>query len=235
MLKAELHTHINEDPKDNKFIRYSGKELVDKAILKKFDVLAITCHNLVYQNPELKDYAKNRGLILIYGIERDVEEKHVLMYNITQDEAEKINSFQDLALIRKQKPEILTIAAHPVYWGPSCLRKNIIKHLNLFDAWEYSFFHTKIINPNKKLLTLAKKHNKPVVGNSDVHVIHDLGRTYSLIDSEKDEQAVLSAIKEGKVRYVTNPLNHREFFHIAWKAVISTARHQVKKRWKKEG
>ena len=99
--------------------------------------------------------------------------------------------------------------------------------------WEHSFFHTRLINPNKRLLILAKKYNKPVVGNSDVHVIHDLGRTYSLIDSDKNEQAVFSAIKEGKVQYVTNPLNHREFFHIAWKAVASTIRHQIKKRLRK--
>lgn len=233
MLKAELHTHINEDPKDKKFIKYSGKELVDEAVRKKFDVLAITCHNLVYQNNELKEYAKNKGLLLIFGIERDVEEKHVLMYNITQEEAGRINTFNDLDLFRKQKPELITIAAHPVYWGPSCLKNNIIKHPHLFDAWEHSFFHTKLINPNKKLLILAKKYNKPVVGNSDVHVIHDLGRTYSWIDSEKNEQAVLTAIKEGKVQYVANPLNHLEFFHIAWKAVASTVRHQIKKRLRK--
>ena len=181
----------------------------------------------------LKQYAQDLGLLLIFGIEKDVEEKHVLMYNITQEEAERINNFHDLELFRRQKPELVTIAAHPVYWGPSCLKNNIIKHLHLFDAWEHSFFHTRLINPNKRLLILAKKYNKPVVGNSDVHVIHDLGRTYSLIDSDKNEQAVFSAIKEGKVQYVTNSLNHREFFHIAWKAVASTIRHQIKKRLRK--
>src|SRR3989338_9121674 len=99
MLKAELHTHTNDDPKDKKWITYSTRELVEEAIRKKFDVLAITCHNFFYQNKELQEYAKKRGLILIFGIEKDVENKHVLLYNITPEDAIKVNTFDDLATL----------------------------------------------------------------------------------------------------------------------------------------
>tara|TARA_Y100000310_G_scaffold340571_1_gene436871 strand:- start:7 stop:714 length:708 start_codon:yes stop_codon:yes gene_type:complete len=227
MLKVELHTHCNIDPHDKPWVKYSPKRLVDEAIKKKFDVLAITCHNLMYENHELKKYAEKKGLLLIFGVERDVEGKHVLIYNITQNEANKIKTFSDLAELKK-KNKIFTIAAHPFYPTNTCLQKNVIKHLDLFDAWEYSFFHSWFYNPNKKLIKLAKRYNKPIVGNSDVHVLKDLGRTYSLINARKNEQEIFEAIMEKKVKIVTRPLSTLEFLHCFSKVILSQIRKRLK-------
>ncbi|MBS3169444.1 PHP domain-containing protein [Candidatus Woesearchaeota archaeon] len=228
MLKAELHTHVNDDPKDKQWITYSARELVEEALRQKFDVLAITCHNLLYQNEELRRYAQQKGLLLIFGVERDIENKHVLLYNLTPQEAEKIKTFEDLAQLRRIK-RVLVIAAHPPYLGASCLRAKIYQYPNLFDAWEHSFLHTKLYNPNHKMLQKAKEINKPVIGNSDVHFLNDLGRTYTLVDADKNEQAVFQAIKENKVSIVTKPLPLFEFIRITGRAFWSGVRHQVKK------
>ncbi len=228
MLKAELHTHTNDDPKDKKWIAYSAKELVEEALKHKFDVLGITCHNFLYQNTELKEYAKKKGLILLFGTEKDIENKHVLLYNITPEDAEKIKTFKDLQDARQQNKNIFTIAAHPPYLGASCLRNKIYQHLNLFDAWEHSFLHTRVYNPNKKMLQKAKELHKPVVGNSDVHLLKDLGRTYTLIDAEKNEPTIFQAIKDNKVRIMTKPLPFFEFVRITLRAFWSGIRHQWK-------
>ncbi len=227
MLKAELHTHTNDDPKDKKWITYSAQELVEEAIKQKFDVLAITCHNFLYQNEELKEYAQKKGLILIFGVEKDVENKHVLLYNIAPEEANGINTFKDLNHLRKEK-NTFTIAAHPPYLGSSCLRNKIYQHRDLFDAWEHSFLHTRLYNPNNKMLRKAKELHKPVVGNSDVHLLKDLGRTYTLIDAEKNEQSIFQAIKENKVTIVTKPLPLLEFIRITGRAFWSGIRHKLK-------
>ena len=228
MLKTELHTHCNADPIDYKWVKYSPKDLVNEAIKKKFDVLAITCHNLVYTNKELKEYARKKGLLLLFGIERDIEERHTLLYNITQKEAMKINTFQDLKRAKETNKNLIAISAHPLYPGPACIgKKGLIKHQSLFDAWEHSFFHSWFYNPNRKLIKLAKKYKKPLVGNSDVHVLKDLGRTYSLINSKKTEEAVFQAIKDGKVKVVTNEVPIHEFLHIAWKFCLSVFRKRI--------
>lgn len=232
MLKAELHTHVNDDPKDKKWITYSARELVEEALRKKFDVLAVTCHNLVYQNEELKRYARQKGLLLIFGVERDIENKHVLLYNLTPQEAEKIKTFEDLAQLKKLR-DVFTIAAHPPYLGASCLRAKIYQYPDLFDAWEHSFLHTRWLNPNKMMLKRAREWHKPVVGNSDVHLITDLGRTYTLIDAEKDEEAVFQAIKENKIELVTKPLPLLEFTRITGRAFWSGIRHRCKIKFKK--
>ena len=67
MLKAQLHIHTKEDPQDYRFVRYSAKELINRAAERGFDVLAITCHNRVVYNQELKDYAQKRNILhLLY-------------------------------------------------------------------------------------------------------------------------------------------------------------------------
>ena len=223
MLKAELHTHINIDPLDYKFIDYSAFELIDRAVQQNFNVLAITCHNYVYQDPKAADYAKNKNLLLLFGAEKDVDGKHTLLYNIPNDVAQSINTLDDLQRARKEHPEMFVIAAHPFHYRSSCHKNNITKHLDLFDAWEYSFFYTSFFNPNKKTSRLAEKHNKPLVGNSDVHKLKDLGRTYTLVDAPPDAQALFRAIKEKKIKIVTTPLSVSELIRITFRASWASA------------
>ncbi len=214
MLKSQLHIHIHEDPQDHGFVNYSARELIDAAAKQSFEVLAITCHNKVIFNEEINKYAQTKNILLISAVERTIGGKHVLIYNITEEESQQIDSFEKLRQWRikkkKENSPFLVIAAHPFFYGNTCLKNIIIKHFNLFDAWEYSFFYTKFFNPNKKMMKLAKKYQKPIVGNADVHKIDDLGRTYSLINTQKNIRLVFEAIKKNKINIKTTPLS---FFH----------------------
>ena len=219
-LKAELHTHINIDPVDIGKIKYTAEELIDEASKQGFEVLAITCHDLVYEHSESNEYAQKRGIILISGAEMTIEGKHVLVYNITEKEREKVQNFTDLIQLKQRRPEILIIASHPFYYLSTCLKGIILQYPDLFDAWEHSFFYTKFFNPNKKLLKLAKKNNKPVVGNSDVHILEVLGSTYSMIEAEKNKEEIIKAIKKGKVEVVSKPLSLVKFMRILIKMFL---------------
>ena len=83
MLKAELHTHIHADPKDGHFVTYSAQELIDEAAQKNFDVLGISCHDYLYRDQAAEEYARQKGILLLSGVERTIEGKHVLLYNLT--------------------------------------------------------------------------------------------------------------------------------------------------------
>ncbi len=229
MLKAELHTHINIDPLDYKFVDYSAIQLIDRAAELNFDVLAITCHNYVYDDPAAKAYAQQKNMLLLFGAEKDVNGKHTLLYNIPNEVAQTINTLEDLHRARKEHPEMLVIAAHPFHYYSSCHKKNIIKHPDLFDAWEYSFFYAGFFNPNLKTMRLAKTHNKPLVGNSDVHKLKDIGRTYTLIDAVPEEEEVFKAIKEGRTKIITAPVPVPELIRITFLAFCVGLR----KKWKR--
>ncbi len=231
MLKVELHSHCNLDPKDN--LNYSAKELIDKAKRLNFDILAITCHHEVAHTKELEDYAKKRNILLVPGVELSIKGKDILVYNITNEEIKHIKTIEELRnfkenKIKKNQP-ILIIAPHPFHGDTCCLKEKIIEEINLFDAWEISFFYHKMWNPNKKTLKLAKKYNKPLIGNSDVHRLQDLEKTYSLIDCDKNIESLFSAIKNNNVKIKSNPISSKSFFYIFYKVIKSKIRKKIVK------
>src|SRR3989344_6137932 len=218
MLKCDFHMHVDADPLD--YIRYSAEELVDYAAEQKFDVLAITCHDYVFPVANIQDYAAKKGIILLQGAEKTLQGKHVLMYGITQEDLESVKTFDDLRKLRKQK-NILVIAPHPYYPMHFCLKTLLEKNIDCFDAIEYSHAHVQGINFNKKAVETALKHNKPLVGMSDAHHLFQFGTTYSMVDSVKTPEAVVSAIKQEKVEYVSLPLSPRKAFKIFWWVIFS--------------
>jgi hypothetical protein len=52
----------------------------------------------------------------------------------------------------------------------------------------------------------AARHRKPLVGNCDVHRLHQLGSTWSLVDAEPDADSICNAIRSGLVRIESSPL-----------------------------
>lgn len=207
MLKADLHLHTSEDPQD-KFITYNARQLIDYAKNLGFDVIAITNHGKVFYNRSIADYAKKKGILLIPGVELFVENSDLLVYNITQKEAGKIKKISDIEALKKRK-NILVAAPHPYYIHRS-LGKKLEKNIRLFDAIEYCHFYLKWMNvPNKKAARIAHRHKKPLMGNSDSHYLWRMNTTYSLIDSEKDINSVISAIKKGRLKVVSR---HLSFF-----------------------
>jgi len=87
MLKADIHLHAGEDQLHK--LSYSSKELIDHASRKGFEVLALTFHRDIFFNKELSDYAKKKGILLIPGVERYIEGKEVLIYNLKEGEEKK--------------------------------------------------------------------------------------------------------------------------------------------------
>ena len=51
---------------------------------------------------------------------------------------------------------------------------------NLFDAVEYNAMFTATLNFNRRAVEWAERHGRPLVGNGDVHRLHQLGTTCSI-------------------------------------------------------
>jgi len=210
-LKADLHLHTKEDPQDS--VKYSGRELIDQAYLKGFDVLAITNHGQVTYDNYLAEYARERGIILIPGVEATIGKKHVLLLNMDYS-FHRIRTFGDLKLLKDEA--CLIIAPHPFFPSFTSLNSKLEKHLDIFDAIEYSHCYLEKINFNRKAEDLAKKLSFPLIGTSDAHFLWQIGTTYSLVEAEKDLESIIAAIKEGKVEIVTEPLSLTKACSIAW-------------------
>ncbi len=152
---------------------------------------------------ELRGYAQSRGVLLIPGVEANIQGKHFLLYNFPGYEP----SWKDPEVIRQHKgTRQLVIAPHPFFPSRSALRGRFRQWLDLFDAVEYNHFYLPWLNFNRRAEEAARRLDKALIGNSDVHHLFQLGRTYSLIFAEMTVESVVSAIKEKQVQLVTNPV-----------------------------
>jgi predicted metal-dependent phosphoesterase TrpH len=203
VLKVEFHSHSSDDPVDR--IPHTTEQLIERAAALGYDALAVTLHERQLDVSRHLGYAAERGVVLIPGVERTIEGKHVLLLNFRRG-AEDVDTFDDLARLRAREPG-LVIAPHPFFPASSCLRGLLDCHADLFDAVEYNAMFTARINFNDRAVTWARRHGTPIVGSGDVHRLRQLGTTYSLVDAEREAGAICDAVLRGRVRFDASPLS----------------------------
>ncbi|MGE5814371.1 MAG: PHP-associated domain-containing protein [Acidobacteriota bacterium] len=210
MLKCDFHIHTSDDPVD--YIEHSTYGLIDRAAALGLGALAITLHDRQLDEECLRDYARDRGIVLLPGVERTIAGKHVVLVNFPA-EAERVGSFEELRAL-KARSNGLVIAPHPFFPGASCLRSLMDAHADVFDAVEWSYFWTAGVNFNAAARRWARDRGKPLVGNSDLHHIRQLGRTCSWVAAEADPAAICEAVRAGHVSVQTEPVPLPELAHV---------------------
>ena len=224
-LKADLHLHTRER---EAFIAYDARTLIDRAARDGFRVLSITNHNVVTFSADLAAYARERGVLLIPGVEATVEGKHVLLYNIDVP-PEQVRTFADLRRLRR--PDWLVAAPHPFFPGSICLRRRLLEQIDLFDAIEFSHFYTAGVNFNRAAVRLARETGLPLLGTSDSHLLRQFGTTYSLIEAAEAAPtvgSVLGAIRKGQLRVESRPLTLGECAGILRGMVVADYRDRAR-------
>jgi predicted metal-dependent phosphoesterase TrpH len=205
VLKVELHTHTADDPIDQ--IPHSTRDLIDRAAALGYDALAITLHDRQLHLDPWQAYAEERGIVLIPGIERTIEGKHVLLLNYTRAATEAVQSFDDLAQLKRSAPG-LVVAPHPYFPAPTSLWSRLEQHGDLFDAVERNAMYTRLVDFNRPAERWAARHRKPMVGNGDVHRLAQLGTTFSLVDAaQRTPTAICEAVAAGRVEVRSEPLS----------------------------
>jgi predicted metal-dependent phosphoesterase TrpH len=210
VLKVDLHLHTSEDPAD--VISHDAYQLIDRAAELGFNALAITLHDRVLADPRLNAYAQDRGIVLVPGVERTIEGRHVLLLNFSAG-TDHVRTFSDLAALRSRGHGIV-IAAHPFFPNGNSLRSRLIEHSDLFDAVEWSYFWTRGLNFNAKAARWAVEQGKPVVASSDLHDLRQFGRTCSFVFAEPNPDAICAAIREGRVSIQTSPVPKVELVRV---------------------
>ncbi len=199
-LKCQFHSHAFGDPVDH--IAFSPKTLITRAVKLGYDVLSITCHRKILFTKELKQFAAKKGILLIPGIEFEINRKHILAINPTKEILE-VKTFDDLKRYRKNNPQSLIIAPHPFFLSHFCLGKDLEKNIDLFDAIEISWFYTKKLDLNKKAIKIAEQYNKPLISTADCHILDFLDIGYTKVQAEKNTKSLFQAIKKGNLKNYT--------------------------------
>lgn len=207
-LKAELHSHCNRDPVDYQLCAHSPEELILEASRLGYHVVAITCHDLDVWSSDLAEFAKNKGVILIPGMEVTTEEgKHVLVYNFGTS-ADNLNSFAKIRM--RSRSDTLVVAPHAFFPNRTSLGPLLERHIDIVDAIEHCGFFSRKLDFNERAIMMARDFGKPMLGASDVHHLWQLGKTYTLVYAAPTLCDIVAAIKEGRVQVRVEPLSNRE-------------------------
>ncbi|MDD4351506.1 MAG: PHP-associated domain-containing protein [Candidatus Gracilibacteria bacterium] len=211
-IKADLHIHTADDPTDP--LSLDSKELIDKAAKLGIKVLAFTCHEQYNCSKEYDSYAKEQGLLIIHGGEKQIAGKDVLIYNVPVQAFDQVKTFEDLRNLKKDHPESLLIAPHP-YYAILSLKEDLESNIDLFDAIEWSHFYTSCYNPNKKAQKTAEKFHLPLLASSDTHFACQFGKNISEIEiASLNTDEVIRSIKAGKIKFTPKALNMFELARI---------------------
>src|SRR6476660_9282007 len=94
-IKLDLHIHTLDDPKDA--LDYSAHELLERAVILGFRVLAITLHDAVFDRAEVFADAAKMGILLIPAAEMRLEGADVILLNVSPGEVQSLRTLDDLA------------------------------------------------------------------------------------------------------------------------------------------
>jgi predicted metal-dependent phosphoesterase TrpH len=195
VLKVELHAHTDQDPADR--IAHSTRDLIDRAAELGYDALAVTLHDRYFDPSVHAAHAGLRRVVLLSGIERTIQGKHVLLINFPE-EVTRVETFADVRAL-KARTNGLVVAPHPFYPVPSALRGHLDQEASLVDAVEVNAMFTTAIDFNAAAVAWARANGKPLVGNTDLHLLEQMGTTYSLVDADRNADAICAAIRAGRV------------------------------------
>jgi predicted metal-dependent phosphoesterase TrpH len=211
-VKIDLHIHTLDDPKDA--VDYSAHQLLERARLLGFRVLAITLHDTVFDRSEVYADAEAMGILLIPAAEVRLCGADVIVLNITAEEVAQLKDFDDLRLLRaRRRNSIFTIAAHPFYVFGGSIGSRLFAEIDCFDAIEFCHFHIGLFNPNRRARRAATRFGKPLIATSDAHRLHAFGRHYTSMQmpSALTVENVLAGLRSGPLRLTSPPSSLTDF------------------------
>jgi predicted metal-dependent phosphoesterase TrpH len=220
MLKVELHAHTDHDPVDH--IPHSTGQLIERAASLGYGALAVTLHDRYFDPAPWRELASRRRLVLLPGIERTIEGCHMLLINFPATVAE-VSSFDDLRRLKSQSRG-LVVAPHPFYPIGTAAGASLTRHADLVDAVEINSVYTRWLDFNGRAVRWARTHDKPLVGATDLHLLDQMGTTFSLVNAAPDPDAICDAIRAGRIEVHTKPLSTGRAVSIVVRMLLTGAR-----------
>lgn len=210
VFRIELHNHCGSDPQDA--LDYSARELVDACVQHGVDVLAITPHREVFDEPDAVAYARSRKVLLIPGVEKMVEGRELVLLNVRPDEIPPEMDRASLEKLRRDKGESLfVLAPHPFYPRDSCVGPVLDNFAALVDAVEWCHLFLPFYNPNRRAANWAEANGRPVVATSDTHDLALFARNHAEVEADSlDTMPVFRALRAGRIRNRHRPYRFSE-------------------------
>ena len=194
-MKCDLHVHTSYSFDSSS----SPKEMVEAAIKKGIDCLAITDHDEIKGAIEAAEYARGKPILIIPGIEVKTKEGDILGLNVKEKIPSGLSAKETIRKIKEAGG--MAIIPHPFGWFCS-FRGNLENLIGEIDGLEV--LNSSIFGPgNKKALNLAQKYDLPLTCGSDAHFPNFISKCYLEIPGENlsiEEILKVMKSKNAKIR-----------------------------------
>jgi predicted metal-dependent phosphoesterase TrpH len=228
--RVELHSHCKGDPVDS-YLGHTLFQHIDRAKEVGLDVIAVTWHRRICSDPEAFAYAKERGVLVIPGMEADVDGQfHLVVLNLAEGDLPSAPTWAQVRALRARKPEVLVMAPHPFYPHPTCLGREMNEHADCIDAVEWCALHVNWlpgrVNPNLRAARWAHKHGKTLIACSDAHTLCAIAKNASTVEADElTIDSILAGIRAGHVAFHRRSLDLGPLLYATGKAMSSQPRH----------
>jgi len=192
MLKADLHIHTSCS-KDGES---SVAQVLAAAAAAGMDVIAITDHDTMDGYQIAREISSE--ILVIPGVEVSTREGHVIALGVKTAPKPGMPVLDTIQEVKNAGG--VTILPHPFHRYRHGAALKCIEAFYAADAIEVYNSRYVIPHANQRAMRLARTLHKPAVAGSDAHNARFIGYGRTLIDAEKEIDAVLTAIKEGKTR-----------------------------------
>jgi len=201
-LRFQLHLHTTESVGTRVSVEslIKPKQALDIARMNNLDGIAITDHNKTTAYPKIKNYAKEKNIILINGIEVDTSDGHIIGLNVDTEIEKKFRK----GMSALEVSDIIKSSGGTVYIPhPFDIRKKGIGRkikevdgiIEVFNSLNIFCFEDKYAS------YVASKLNRPKAVGADAHSLNMINRGITVVNSEPDELSVLNSIKKGNVNF----------------------------------
>jgi len=227
--RIELHSHCQGDPVD-RYLKHTIYELIDRAVEVGLDAIAVTWHRKICSDTEAFAYGRSRNVLVIPGMEADVDRKHLILLNVAEGDLPGETTWEEVEALRARKPEVFIIAPHPFYPHPCCLGKEINDHIDCIDAAEWCIVHVHWlpdrISPNLRAERWAHRHGKTLIACSDAHTLEAVGKNASTVEADAlTMEAIFAGLRARRVSFHRRSLQVGPLIHQTGKALASQPRH----------
>jgi hypothetical protein len=208
-MKADLHIHTN--------FSYDGlpspKEVVEMALSKKIDCIAICDHGEVRGAIEAQEFAKGKKILVIPGIEIKSQQGDILALNLKEKIPDKLSAKETIE-------KILKLGGFPVIAHPFDFFLYFKRIENFVSFFQERGVAIEVFNAslffnfsNFEAQEFAKKYNLPFTAGSDAHSAEFIGKAYLEIPGENLKiEEILDKIKKKNVKVSFEKISHWEIF-----------------------
>ncbi len=186
-MKCDLHVHSHYSYDSDASI----KAIVDTAVKKGIDCIAITDHDEIKGAFEAVEYAKDKPILIIPAIEIKSKDGDIIALNVKENIEKNLSAEQTIRKIKEQGG--FAIIAHP-FGDWHGFKKDIKGFVGKIDAIEV--LNASVFFGNKKAKETVQKYNLAFSAGSDAHEAKFIGRVYLEIPGQDlSIEQILEAIK----------------------------------------